>query len=175
MKYLIDTSSLLSLVRYYLPFDRENLVFARLKDCFNKESIILIESVKEQSKKVSKGLIMKKLIFLESLPVQKDITLITSKDHTKIDDHWVNKQETKKLTQTEYDSQKEGMIKGADFQLILYALRNNEITIITEETAVSNDNKISKKIPMICKHENIHCNTLPDMLLSLGLRITYNW
>ena len=32
MKVIIDTNSLLSLVRYYLPFDNENLLFNFIKD-----------------------------------------------------------------------------------------------------------------------------------------------
>ena len=32
MKVIIDTNSLLSLVRYYLPFDKENLLFNFIKE-----------------------------------------------------------------------------------------------------------------------------------------------
>ena len=64
MKVIIDTSSLLSLVRYYLPFDK----YSKLVNYFMKEiengNIIIIDKVLEQSTYISKGLILNKLTFL---------------------------------------------------------------------------------------------------------------
>lgn len=44
--YLIDSSSLLSLVRYYLFFDDgERQLFGHIKEQFDSEKILLLESV----------------------------------------------------------------------------------------------------------------------------------
>ena len=51
--------------------------------------------------------------------------------------------------------------------MILYAYNSKDIEpviIITEETGYSNDGKVFKKIPEICKSIGITTMTLPDFL-----------
>ena len=64
MKVIIDTNSLLSLVRYYLPFDKENLLFNFIKEKIEIGEIIIIDKVYEQCTYNAKGLILKQLAFL---------------------------------------------------------------------------------------------------------------
>ena len=60
----------------------------------------------------------------------------------------------KKLTKNDYENEKVKFIEGADCQLILYAMKDKESNIIvTEESKSQNDNKLFKKIPLICDQE----------------------
>jgi hypothetical protein len=45
MKVVIDTNSLLSLVRYYLPFDKKGILFKFFKNKIEKGEIIIIDRV----------------------------------------------------------------------------------------------------------------------------------
>jgi len=45
MKAVIDTNSLLSLVRYYLPFDKKGVLFQFIKSKIETGDIIIIDKV----------------------------------------------------------------------------------------------------------------------------------
>ncbi|MCX6253310.1 MAG: hypothetical protein NTV31_02410 [Bacteroidia bacterium] len=65
MKVLIDTSSLLALVRYYFPFDNENSLKDFIKKKIDTGIIMVIDKVYEESRYTSKGIIIKDLDFLK--------------------------------------------------------------------------------------------------------------
>ena len=71
MKVIIDTNSLLSLVRYYLPFDKHKILYNFIKDKIQSGEIIIIDKVHEQCSYISKGIILSKLDFLEDIIVQE--------------------------------------------------------------------------------------------------------
>ena len=54
MKAIIDTSSLLSLVRYYLPFDQDTKLFDFIKSEFENGNLILIDAVYQECDTVFK-------------------------------------------------------------------------------------------------------------------------
>ena len=55
MKAVIDTSSLVSLVRYFLPFDKEGKLKAFLEENILSGNIIVLEQVAEECKRQGKG------------------------------------------------------------------------------------------------------------------------
>ena len=64
MKFLIDTNSLLILVRYYLPFDKNDSLKNLIQNKISIGEIILLDRVVEESKYVSKRIVVKTLEFL---------------------------------------------------------------------------------------------------------------
>lgn len=42
--------------------------------------------------------------------------------------------------------------------------QGQEITVVTEETSSSNDNKLFKKIPEMCSAVDIKCMKLPELI-----------
>lgn len=54
---LIDTSSLLSFVGYYLPFDKDDRLFKYIQRKIELKKIIVLDKVYEESNKVAKGII----------------------------------------------------------------------------------------------------------------------
>jgi len=74
----------------------------------------------------------------------------------------------RKLTDTEFENQKNSFLKDADIRQIILCLNlikeGEEVILVTEESEVSNDNKLFKKIPAICKELDILTMTLPELL-----------
>jgi hypothetical protein len=58
MKIVIDTNSLLSLVRYYLPFDNENHLIDFFKNKIANGNIVIIDKVYQQCQYQEKGLVL---------------------------------------------------------------------------------------------------------------------
>lgn len=63
MIVVIDTSSLLSLVRYYLPFDQNNKLLNFIKKEIQNHNIVVIDEVLNECKLVSGKLVVKKIRF----------------------------------------------------------------------------------------------------------------
>lgn len=184
MKVAIDTNSLLSLVRYYLPFDTKFILFNFIKDKIEKGEIIIIDKVFEECSYNAKGLVIEKLDFLSDksflksakIPYKTDSLIAPSpaKLLRQIDNQFVNSivKKQRNLSEVEYENQKNRFLEDADMKLIILCLNqiknagNEEIILVTEESENSNDHKLFKKIPAICKELNITTMTLPELLVS---------
>lgn len=182
MKVIIDTNSLLSLVRYYLPFDKNSVLYDFIKYKIEQGEIIIIDKVLEECSYNSKGLVIQKLSYLEDklflksakLPLKTESLIAPSpaKFLRQVDNQFVNSivLKQRKLTDVEYENQKSYFLEDADMKLILLCLNlmrddiDNEIILVTEETESSNDNKLFKKIPAICRELNIKTMSLPELL-----------
>lgn len=178
MKVIIDTNSLLSLVRYYLPFDNENLLFNFIKDKIENGEIIIIDKVYEQCTYNSKGLVLKQLSFLTDkaflkkfkTPHKTDTLLAPSpaKFLRMVENQFVVTVQRKKITDVEFEVSKNKHLEDADTKQIILCLNlmqsESEVYLVTEETTESNDNKLFKKIPAMCNELNIKCITLPQLL-----------
>ena len=177
----IDSNSLISLVRYYLPFDIDNLIFDFLKQKIEEGVIVIIDKVLTECTYNSKGIVLKKLDFLNNKPFLKKsktpyktqdlIAPAPSKFLRQVENQFVNNvvRRQKKLTDTEFESQKNSFLQSADMKLIIFCLNlikntEEEIILVTEETEASNDNKLFKKIPAICRQVGVKTMTLPDFL-----------
>lgn len=180
MKVVIDTNSLLSLVRYYLPFDKKGVLFDFIKSKIENGDIIIIDKVLDECTYNSKGLVLEKLpyltenTFLKSakVPYKTDSLLAPSpaKFLRQLDNQFVNSvvRRQRKLTETEFENQKNAFLNDADIKQIILCLnliKNGEqVVLVTEETESSNDNKLFKKIPAICKELEIETMTLPELI-----------
>jgi hypothetical protein len=65
MIVLIDTNSLLALVRYYLPFDSQGRLLTYFKEKIISKEIMILDKVYEESTHVAKGIIVQKLSILK--------------------------------------------------------------------------------------------------------------
>lgn len=168
MKALIDTSSLISLVRYYLPFDIEGKLSGFIKEQVKSGNIIVLDKVAEECKFQSQGLVIHKLPFVNERKYKTTTTTIIpdKRFYNLIDNNFVLGSSKNQLTNAEYLSQKDSYLKSADCSLILYAYMNkaDDVFIITEETEFSNDGKTFKKIPQNCKQINVQTKSLPAFL-----------
>lgn len=190
MKVVIDTSSLLSLVRYYLPFDKKTILFHAIKSKIANGEILVIDKIIDECAYTSKGIVLTALAFLtdktfnktNKLPLNTEFILppAPAKFYRQVDNQFVNGVQKHRLTETQYDSVKNDFMNSADMKLILTSLtlkRDNpteEIFLVTEESEVSNDNKVFKKIPAICSQldiETINVQQLIDKFDAISFEI----
>lgn len=171
MKVVIDTSSLLSLVRYYLPFDKQKILFEIVKAKIANGEIIVIDKIIEECEYTSKGLVLETLSFLNDksfnkthkLPLNTEFILPPApvKFYRMVDNNFVVTVLKARLNETQYDSLKNDFMNSADMKMILTSLNlkkdnpTEDIFLVTEETETSNDNKVFKKIPAICSQLDI--------------------
>ena len=67
MNYLIDTCSLVNLVRYYLPFDAEKKLYDCFKKQYERQEFILLPEVYKECSWGSQKVVTNSLDFLENL------------------------------------------------------------------------------------------------------------
>jgi hypothetical protein len=179
MKVIIDTSSLLSLVRYYLPFDTNNKLFDFIKQEIENGGIVVIDEVLKECEFTSKQLVVKSLKYLTDKDFKKNYKIpyktkdilppSTKKFYNMVDDNFRTPL-SRRLTEPEFEQRKKEFLNSADARMILLALnekhnnREIEIVIVTEESETANDHKAFKKIPAICKILDIEVMTLPELL-----------
>lgn len=170
MIVVIDTSSLLSLVRYYLPFDKQNILYNFIQEKIESNEIIILDRVYDECKFTSKGIVVKKLECIKDKKNQVKTTdlLPSQKFFNQLENQFINGSIKNRLTDVEFENRKNSFMESADAKLILYGLANrkpnNRLVIVSEETEFSNDNKSFKKIPAICKILNLEIISLPQLM-----------
>ena len=164
VKYLIDTNCLIDLARFYQPFDSDSVLRSYVQSCFESGYWILLEAVQREVKGAAGGIAWQAYAFLEAIKVYPSIELIKPQQHARIDKHWTTKR-CRGMSPREYRTRKNIYLGRADSQLVLAALSDKaQLTIVTDESKFQNDGKDFKKIPLICRFENISCISLPDLL-----------
>jgi len=171
MRVVIDTSSLLSLVRYYLPFDKNEILYNLIESKIKSGEIIILDKVYEECKYTSKGLVLKSINYLndKKIRVKTEELLPTTKFFNQLENQFINGAIRNKLTAVEFENRKNAYLESADAKLLLFCLKNKNLFesvlyIVTEETETSNDNKSFKKLPAVCKILDINVLTLPELI-----------
>ena len=194
MKVIIDTCSLLSLVRYYLPFDKQNNLLNFIRSKIEASELIIIDAVYKECQIIAKGIILDTLFYLKDKNFKKDnevpvnteniIAPSPAKFLRQVDNQFVIGIMKNRLSEAEYENRKEEFMRSADMRMILYYLNlkqqaesqprqsslfeedtnRKDIIIVTEETQANNDGKLFHKIPKICGILNIPIMTLPELL-----------
>lgn len=175
-KFLIDTNSWLVIVRYYLAFDENNRLFEFLKASLENESIVLIDKVFTECRFQAKGLVIKKLPFLneKSLHTKTSEILPYPKFFNLIENQFCDAFQRKQLEDYEFETLKNKHLESADVKLVLLAkelMTDNEVALITEETRKQNDSKPFCKIPLMCDELKINCISIADFLKESDLQV----
>ena len=103
MKVLIDTCSLISFVRYYLPFDKEGKLLTFLEEQILSKNIIVLDKVITECRRQGKGLVINALPFLRNAKYKTDSTTLIPrpKFYNLIDNNFVIGSEKNHLNQAE--------------------------------------------------------------------------
>lgn len=172
MRAVIDTTSLVSFVRYYLPFDKTDKLKKLLEKKFISGEVIVLDKVFEESGRVAKGIVTEKLEFLDDkkMLVKTELILPEQKFFNFLENQLCYGSQKNKLTAVQFEIEQKRYLNSADAKLILYCekdknkLELDKPILVTEETRTENDKKLFKKLPEICSILNIeHCN-LPTLL-----------
>lgn len=169
MKAVIDTSSLVSLVRYYLPFDKEGKLRAFIEERIENKSLIVLEQIVVECKLQGKGQVVKALPFVDKPKNKTSITdvPVNQKLFNMIDNNFINGSVAGQLSPAEYQLERDKFTASADFAMVLYAYsikEKEDVVIVTEETGYSNDGKPFRKIPGICDTIGVRTLNLPQFL-----------
>ncbi|MGI9558110.1 MAG: DUF4411 family protein [Thermodesulfobacteriota bacterium] len=177
-EYCIDTSSLISLAKYFSPFDDKRIVSDFFQSHFKNKNFVLLDQVLEESKWFSKGLVLETYPFLRDeniVPREKNI-VANQRHHNKLDENWSVSVQKRKLAEELFEQQKQEYTQKADFQIIAFCMEfPNSRVAVSEETKSANDGKAFKKIPSICEQENIQHINLSDLLKKFGFSPTYKF
>jgi hypothetical protein len=172
MRAVIDTSSLVSYVRYYLPFDKSGKLEKLLEKKFNSGEMLVLDKVFEESKFTARGIVNKELKFLANSTkiIKTELILPESKFFKRLENELCYGTQRNKLTSTEFEIEQKKFLESADAKLILYCMKDKDkleldkSILVTEETKSENDSKLFKKLPEMATILNIeHCN-LPTLL-----------
>lgn len=171
MRIVIDTSSLLSLVRYYIPFDDNFILFKFIEAKVKSGEIIILDKVYEECKYISKGIIVETLSYISNKKIlaKTEELLPNQKFFNQLENQFINGSVKNKLTSIEFENRKNSFLNSADAKIILFSINHkqhllSELYVVTEETEYNNDNKSFKKLPTICKILEINVLTLPNLL-----------
>lgn len=184
MKYIIDTSTWVSLVRYYKPFDNSSIIYDFFKQKIENDDFLLLNEVSLECSFVSKSLVTKELDFVlyKTLITKTSDLLPSKKFYNLLENQFCNSFAKRQLEDYEIEQLTEDFVKSADAKIVMKALAaksiDNNITIVTEETTSNNDNKLFKKIPIMCSLINVDCINLPQLIIKfdneISIRINNN-
>ena len=182
MKYLFDTSSLLALARYYLPFDKEGNLLGWIRGMYEAKEMVMLDTIVDESKHVSKGILQKAMPFL----FEKNDFIVDTSDllpcNTRKFDHLVNNNfaitALVRGEKVDFSSLKQNFLNSGDGKLIMYSYNciqngQTDFCIITEETRSSNDNKPFKKIPLLCDIINAQSLNVVQLLSQTSMQIVF--
>lgn len=170
MTALVDTSSFAILARYYLPFDKSGGLMQLVENKYESGEILLLDAVFDECRYQAGGLI------ISTMPCLDDKARIISTKDLVPTRRFLNMLENqfcdqsvrsvRNITDPQFEVEKAAYLESGDGRLLLYsALANDpDLMIVTEETAVSNDNKLFKKIPACARELGIDCITLPQFI-----------
>lgn len=168
MIVLIDTSSLISLIRYYLPFDNDHTLYNLIKEKIESNQILVLDKVYEECAYTAKGIVLDELKYLRNKNniIKTTEILPTQKFFNQLENQFINGSVKNRLTNVEFESRKNDFLNSADAKLLLFGINDSskQYVIVSEETETSNDNKSFKKLPAICKILEIKIITLPELL-----------
>ena len=109
MRAVIDTTSLVSFVRYYLPFDKADNLKTLFEQKFISGELIVLDKVFEESGRVAKGIVTKQLEFLDNKKklVKTDLILPEQKFFNILENQLCYGTQKHKLKTTEFELNEE--------------------------------------------------------------------
>jgi hypothetical protein len=171
---VIDTCSLISFVRYYLPLDSSKSLYDFLQDKIEQKEIIVIDEVYSECEFFAKGLVVDALPYLKKHKVKTTECIADRKFYHFANNDFVSPV-GRRATPEEFEVLQQEFLEGADAKLVLYCLKYKAVNcrVVTEESEGHNDNKAFKKIPSLCNTVEIKSVPLPNFLQELGVEFIF--
>ncbi len=178
MKFVVDTCSLISLVRYYLPFDNDRLLYDYVKNKVDSGELLILDKVVEECKYSAKGIVLDTLKYIEAKAscISTESLYPTKGLYNLLENNFINKVQREKISDPEFEIMKNDFLNSGDGKMIMYFMNNRQgnVVIVTEESESPNDNKTFKKLPSICKIIDCEVINLPSWIQRCnGIDIKY--
>lgn len=179
MTGIIDTSSLVAIARYYLPIRDEVKLLRFIESKLRSGELVLLNTIHLEASRTQKGIALELMGFLNDHNLRvNDSDLMPpapKKFSNQLDNNFCIPLQKKKLSTADYAMQKEKYMSTGDAKLLLYALNHldSNPAIITEETILSNDGKLFKKLPAICELLDIKHMTIAEWLVINGISLDW--
>lgn len=179
MTGIIDTSSLVAIARYYLPIKDESRLLRFIESKFRSGELIMLSTIHREASRTQKGIALELMNFLNDHKLRVNDSDLTPPSpirfSNQLDNNLCVPLQKKRLSAEAYAVQKDQYMSTGDARMVLYALNNLDIkpVIITEETPLSNDGKLFKKLPAICDFLDISHMSIAQWLVAKG--ITLDW
>lgn len=176
---IIDTSSLVAIASYYLPIKDEVKLLRFIESKFRSGELVMLSSIHLEASRTQKGIAIELMDFLNDNDLRlNDSDLMPPaprKFSNQLDNNLCVPLQKKKLSSEAYSLQKAQYMSTGDAKMLLYALNNmdKEPVIITEETMLSNDGKLFKKLPAICEILEIKHMTIAEWLVANGISLDW--
>lgn len=177
---IIDTCSLMAIARYYLPIKDEVKLLRFVESKFRSGELVLLSSIHLEASRTQKGVALELMKFLNDKELRFNDSDLTppapQKFSNQLDNNFCISLQKKKLGAEAFAQQKAVYMTKGDAKLIVYALNNTEKdpVIITEETMLSNDGKLFKKLPAICDFLKIKHMTIAEWLVANGISLIWD-
>lgn len=181
MAIVVDTCSLVMIVRNYLPLDENGSMVAFLEQKFKDGELQLLDAVQQEASRTLKGIVMEKMPFLKD----KAIAIKTAdmfppspkRFDNMVDNNFCIPLLKKELSEEGYIQQKMDFLNTGDAKIVIYSSRAihenlfEDYQVMTEETRTPNDGKLFKKLPLLCEFIGVKTITAVDYLQQNGFRI----
>ena len=165
------------MVRYYKPFDNNSTIYNFFKQKLKIGEFLLIDKVSLECKYFSKSIVSKELDFISDKKLICNTTnlLPYPKYYNQVDNQFCNQLQRRKLNEDEIEQRTSSFLDSADSKIILKSLEISnsfeDVIVVTEESNSDNDNKLHKKIPLICESLSIKCISLPILIQKFDTEI----
>lgn len=176
MTTIIDTSSLLSFVRYYLPFDSKGVLRNFIVEQVRQGSVVVLDTVWDECRYVAQGKVAQELPELQEFVEDTSSLLPPSQQKMSnlLDENFCYKKLKNMLPDEQYALQKQSFMKSADYRIIVKSMQPKDMfdegcSVLTEETSASNDNKVFKKLPLILKSIDIPVVNISQFFKNNGI------
>lgn len=136
-----------------------------------------------KQKKVSKGIVLEKMPFLDDKNILINTTellpVLPKKFDNMVDNNFCVRALRNELNEEEYIQQKSEFMRSGDAKILIYSwimkheqlLLWEDYSVMTEETRTQNDGKLFKKIPLICDYIGTKTINVVDYLSKNGFKI----
>lgn len=176
---IIDTSSLIAIARYYLPIKDEVKLLRFVETKLRSGELVFLSTIHLETSRTQKGIALNLMKFLNDGKLRyndADLTPPSAKKFSNmLDSNFCVPLQKKKLDSEAYAIQKAQYMTTGDAKLLCYALHHMDKNpvVITEETMLSNDSKVFKKLPAICEILGIKHMTVAEWLVANGISLSW--
>lgn len=183
MAIVVDTCSLVVIAKNFFSLDKKGTLAKFLETSFAERELLLLDAIYDELQYVSQGIVLSRFPFLRQkeliVPTSDLLPISPKKFNNMLDNNFCIRVLKNDLTNEQYIQQKEDFLRSGDGRILLYSLAAKDgkdffcdYAVMTDESRVSNDNKLFKKLPLLCESIGVKTVTASEYLERNGFEIS---